>query len=458
LSNKNEKILLVISDFISINIAWTVYYVIRIESGWIPFSQTTSFLIPLFVVYIYWVFIFSFAGLYQHWFVRSRFDEFASVVKAVSLGCFLLFFIIFLDDVIRSTKAISRLLILIYWTLMVVSVSSGRILIRSIQMNLLQKGIGLRNTIIVGTGPRGKELENLVGKFPQLGYKVIGFVSTNGNNGIPILGNIKDMNGIVTKNNIFEVLIALEAKERDKLFEVMKYCPQDKVNLKILPDTYEIVSGLAKTNQIYGVPLIEVMPGIMSYGARLFKRFIDLFISVFLLILFSPLLLLIALLIKITSEGPVFYTQIRVGRNSKLFKMFKFRSMTKDAEEYGPEWAGEQDPRITKIGRVIRKLYLDEVPQMINVLKNEMSIVGPRPERPHFVERLKNEIPYYYKRLSVKPGITGWAQIKHKYDSSLDDVREKLKYDFYYIENMALKMDFKIMINTFLVIILMKGH
>jgi lipopolysaccharide/colanic/teichoic acid biosynthesis glycosyltransferase len=164
------------------------------------------------------------------------------------------------------------------------------------------------------------------------------------------------------------------------------------------------------------------------------------------------------LLIKLTSKGPVFYTQERVGRNGRLFNMYKFRSMTKDAEEYGPEWAGEVDPRITRIGKIIRKLYLDEIPQMFNVLKNEMSIVGPRPERPHFVEMLKNEIPYYYKRLSVKPGITGWAQIKHKYDSSLDDVREKLKYDFFYIENMSLKLDFKIMVNTFLVVLFMKGH
>ena len=226
----------------------------------------------------------------------------------------------------------------------------------------------------------------------------------------------------------------------------------------IMPDMYEIVSGMARTNQIYGVPLIEVMPEIMPPGSKLFKRIVDIVLSGLILILYSPLLLISIILIKLTSKGPVFYKQERVGRNEKVFTMYKFRSMVQNAEEYGPEWAGEDDPRITGVGKILRKMYIDEIPQVINVLKNEMSIVGPRPERPYFVTKLKNEIPYYYKRLSVKPGITGWAQIKHKYDSSLEDVKEKLQYDFYYIENMSLKLDFKIMINTIIVVLLMKGH
>lgn len=449
-----------ISDFIFINLAWAFYYFIRIESGWIPNIAPTSFMVPLLVVYLFWLIVFSFAGLYQYWFVRSRFDEFSSVVKIVTLGCFLLFFVIFLDDAVNNAKAISRFLILIYWSLMIVSVGAGRIIIRSIQMTMLEKGIGLRETIIIGNGQRGQELKSWINKFPQLGYKIIGFISTSENEmqSKDVIGSISHLKEIIENNNVSEVLIAFEENEKDKLFDILRSAPPTKVHLKILPDTYEIVSGMAKTNQLYGVPLIEVMPEIMSHGAKLAKRFIDVFVVLFVLLILMPFLLIIALLIKLSSKGPVFYKQSRVGRNGVEFVMYKFRSMYNNAEEYGPEWAGENDPRITWIGRIIRKVYLDEVPQMINVLNNEMSLVGPRPERRHFVEILKKEFPYYYKRLSIKPGITGWAQIKQKYDSSLDDVREKLKYDFFYIENMSLKLDFKIMINTILVIIFMKGH
>jgi len=460
LSKAKEKIFLFLSDFLFINLAWAAYYYIRIESGWIVYTNPKAFLMPLIVIYFYWLIIFSFAGLYQHWFVRSRFDEFSSVFKTVSFGCFFLFFIIFIDDFFNNAPIISRFLILIYWLLMVISVSLGRIIIRSIQRNLLEKGIGLRNTLIVGDGEKAVDLKRMIGKYQQLGYKILGFISLNekSNIGEDILGSIENISDIIKKNDVLEILIALEPKEKEKLIDVIRYCTEEKVNMKILPDMYEIVSGMAKTNQIYGVPLIEVMPDIMSPAGKLTKRIMDVVISFFTLILLSPILMLVSVIIKLTSKGPVLYSQVRVGRKGEEFIMYKFRSMNMNSEEYGPEWAGEKDPRITKTGRILRKLYIDEIPQMINVLKNEMSLIGPRPERPFFVEQLKKEIPYYYKRLSVKPGITGWAQIKHKYDSSLEDVKTKVQYDFYYIENMSLKLDFKIMINTVIVILLMKGH
>lgn len=459
MSKAKEKFFLFFSDFIFINLAWTLYYYIRIETGWIVYANPPAFVLPLIVVYFYWLIIFSFAGLYQHWFVRSRFDEFSSVVKAVSIGCFILFFVIFIDDFMNNAKIISRFLILIYWMLMIICVSIGRITIRSIQRNLLEKGIGLRNTLIVGTGEKAVNLKSMIEKFPQLGYKIIGFVSLRNKNEQNLsLGSLEDVSGVIKKRNVTEILIALEPSEKENLIDVLRYCAEEKVNMKILPDMYEIVSGMARTNQIYGVPLIEVMPDIMSPAGKLTKRIIDVAISAVTLIILFPLFLLIAILIKIDSRGDIFYKQVRVGRKGEEFIMYKFRSMILNSEEYGPEWAGEDDARITRMGKFIRKVYIDEFPQMINVLKNEMSLIGPRPERPYFVEQLKKEIPYYYKRLSVKPGITGWAQIKHKYDSSLEDVKTKLQYDFYYIENMSLKLDFKIMINTIIVILLMKGH
>ncbi len=458
MSKTNEKIFLILSDLLFINLAWIFYYFFRIESGWIKYANPPSFLLPLIVVYVYWIIIFSFAGLYEHWFVRSRFDEFASVFKAVSFGCFILFFLIFIDDFMNNAPIISRFLILIYWLVMVVSVSTGRIIIRSIQRNLLQKGIGQRNTYIVGNGDKARELRNMIGRFPQLGYRILGLISPYSGNDKDTAGSLENIQKLIKENEVSEILIALEPKEKEKLIDILRYCTEEKVNMKILPDMYEIVSGMAKTNQIYGVPLIEVMPDIMSVSGKLTKRILDVSISFFTLLFLSPVLILVSVLIKLDSKGPVFYRQIRVGRKGKEFQMYKFRSMIASAEEYGPEWSGENDPRITRTGKILRRTYLDEVPQMINVLKNEMSLIGPRPERPYFVEQLKKEIPYYYKRLTVKPGITGWAQIKHKYDSSLEDVKTKIQYDFYYIENMSLKLDFKIMINTIIVIFLMKGH
>lgn len=458
MSKTQEKIFLFFSDFIFINLSWIAYYYIRVETGWIPYANPVSFFVPLSVIYLYWLIIFSFSGLYQYWFVRSRFDEFASVIKSVSIGCFILFFLIFIDDTINNAPIISRFLILIYWVLTILFVGGGRIIIRGFQRNLLQKGIGLRNTLIIGEGEKAANLFEMVSKFPQLGYKVIGFVSLEKNHDKKFLSSIENVSEAIKQNQVTEILIALEPGEKEKLVDVIKFCTGNDVHLMIMPDMYEIVSGMARTNQIYGVPLIEVMPEIMPAGSKLFKRLFDIFISIFLLVLYSPLLILAVILIKLTSKGTVFYKQERVGRNEKPFTMYKFRSMVQNAEEYGPEWAGEDDPRITGIGKILRKMYIDEIPQVINVLKNEMSIVGPRPERPYFVNKLKNEIPYYYKRLTVKPGITGWAQIKHKYDSSLEDVKAKLQYDFYYIENMSLKLDFKIIINTIIVVLLMKGH
>ena len=231
------------------------------------------------------------------------------------------------------------------------------------------------------------------------------------------------------------------------------------VSMKIIPDLYDIISGQARTNEIYGFPLIEIMPEIMQPWERTIKRAIDIVVSSLILFLGLPVWLLVALAIKLDSHGPIFYTQERMGKDGKRFKIAKFRSMNHDAEaESGPTWAGKQDPRVTRVGKYLRKARLDEIPQLINVLDGDMSLVGPRPERPYFVEQLSREIPLYMRRLKVRPGITGWAQVKHKYDESVDDVRKKVQYDLFYIENMSLRMDLKILFRTISVVLLGKGR
>ena len=250
-----------------------------------------------------------------------------------------------------------------------------------------------------------------------------------------------------------------DSSEHDRLLYVIGACNSHTVGLKIIPDLYDIISGQARTNQIYGFPLIEIMPELMQPWEHAVKRGIDIVVSFIILFFGLPLWLLVIVAIKLESKGSVFYIQERVGKDEKLFHIVKFRSMNVDAESAsGPVWAYKKDPRITRVGRLLRRSRIDEIPQLINVLDGDMSLVGPRPERPFFVEQLSKEIPLYKRRLKVRPGITGWAQVKHKYDENIDDVRKKVQYDLSYIENMSLRMDLKILLSTISVVLLRKGH
>jgi exopolysaccharide biosynthesis polyprenyl glycosylphosphotransferase len=317
----------------------------------------------------------------------------------------------------------------------------------------------------VGFNPTANEIHDQILEHRALGLDPAAYASVEYDNlnksykGIEVLGTIKDLNSMIDKFNAKEVIIALEKENRDLLVEVISECEPKNVGLKIVPDLYEILSGQARTSQIYGVPLIDIMPQLMPEWEKKLKRIIDILVSLFILVVTFPVSVITALAIKIESPGLAFFRQERCGIEGTTFKMMKFRSMRHDAEKYsGPVWSSKNDPRITRVGKIIRKVRIDEIPQMINVLKGEMSLVGPRPERPYFVEMLSKEIPYYKRRLKVRPGITGWAQVKHKYDESIEDVKIKLRYDLFYIENMSLRMDFKILFRTIFVVLFAKGH
>lgn len=466
MSKVKEKLILLLVDFLTINAAWVLYYFIRIRSGWISlYVAEPEVWGPLAVVYVYWLLLFFFFGLYRSWYAHSRFDEFATLFKAVTFGTLVLFFIVFVDDTATRSPIHSRLLIVLYWLLLLVVVGAGRMAVRSFQRRLLEAGIGVRNSLIVGWSDKARELYDMVKKYPALGYRVIGFIRTDGSRGfgeyqgIPILGSIETIQKTIAEYDVREVLIALESGEHNKLLHVIERCDSQQIGLKIVPDLYDIISGQARTNQIYGFPLIEIMPQLMPAWEKSAKRLIDIVVSLLILLLSLPFSILIAILIKLESKGPVFYVQRRVGKDGKEFKILKFRSMYHEAEKHsGPVWANRRDPRVTKIGRLIRKPHFDEVPQLLNVLHGDMSLVGPRPERPYFVDQLSREIPIYHRRLKVRPGLTGWAQVKHKYDESVEDVRVKLRYDLFYIENMSLRMDMKILLTTIYTVLLGKGH
>lgn len=403
--------------------------------------------------------------MYRTWFAASRFDEISTLFKSTFIGIFILFFLIFISDFLEGVESSNRILIFIYWLLLFVFVSIGRLAIRSFQRGLLIKGVGRRNAVIVGYNSKAHEVHDQIIEHPALGLDVEAYVAVNPDNvgktykGIRVKGSLDELLDIVYKNKISEVIIALEKEDHDLLVDIISKLENRGIGLKIVPDLYEILSGQARTSQLYGVPLIDIMPELMPEWEKKLKRISDVVISFLILILTLPLNLLVALAIKLDSKGPILFKQERIGMNGKNFRIYKFRSMYQDAEKTtGPVWSRKDDPRVTRVGKIMRKLRIDEIPQFFNVLKGEMSLVGPRPERPFFVEQLSQQIPYYKRRLKVRPGITGWAQVKHKYDESIEDVKVKLRYDLFYIENMSLRMDMKILARTILVVLFGKGH
>ncbi len=463
-----ETLALLVIDFVAVVLSFLLWAWLRKEFGFFAEPNVSLLVTISLVLYGYWLVVFFFFGMYGYRYAQSRLDEIVAVVKCVTFGVLVIFLVTFdLEQDLSTPPRLSRMFIINYWLLLTGLVALGRVGLRSVQRALLSAGIGQRRTLIVGWNDKSRELAEQIRAYPALGYRVVGFVSENGGQADkhppegrpPLLGPVQQLERIVQRTGAQEVILAVDRSARTSVMEVLSLSNGLPVNFKIVPDLYDIVMGRARTNQIYGFPLIEIMPQLMPEWERKVKRLIDIVISGVILVLGAPLWGLIAVAIKLDSRGPVLYKQQRVGKDGRVFTMYKFRSMVENAEsQTGPRWAERDDPRITRVGKLIRRPRLDEVPQLFNVLKGEMSLIGPRPERPYFVEKFKKAIPFYTRRLKVKPGITGWAQIKGEYDTSMENVRTKLQYDLFYLENMSLRMDFKILLNTIYVMLLGKGH
>jgi len=464
--NRNRDILLTaLLDALMIGLAWFIFVSFQPQVQHNIVERIPITLAGIVALHsAYWLIVFLVVGLYKQMYLISRLDEFLKVTKATVVGSLILYFFITATELFGPQGILQN--ILIYFGLILALVTINRFIIRSIQRMYAMRGKGLHRAVIVGTGKTALNVYEDLLRNKTHGMQVLGYVRVpNGRaeqgevNDEDIIGDVDNIDNIIEEMGIQEIIVALEPEKREDLIRVIGNVNHSGVRLKLLPDFHQLVSGLNKTNQIFGLPLIEISPDVMPLWEKAVKRIMDIVLSVLIFIVFLPLYIAIIVAIRLTSEGPAIYAQQRTGKNGRPFTMYKFRTMYVDAEaQTGPTWATEDDPRITNLGKWLRKLRLDELPQFVNVIKGEMSLVGPRPERPYFVEKFKKEIPMYSRRLRVRPGITGWAQVKWKYDASLDDVMEKTKYDLFYIENMSLRMDFKILINTLFSVLRAKGR
>jgi len=438
------------SDFIAGYIGYSVVLQSVVAKTFPNFHEQ---IIVWVIFQILWSILFLINGLYKGEYIVSRMFEIETMVK-ITFTIIVLY--VFIDALRFVNFPINARGMARYWLIFMSIALSMRFMIRSFQKYLLRNGIGREKTIILGKNRRGLSAANYLFRHEDQGYDIVGFIKALDdpaegiNTGkIPILGKEVNIGTIIRDNEVSDIVLALEKPDHTRILSIMGQINGFPVTVKIVPDLYDVMSGLVRTQQIAGIPLIEINLEYTNWYQRGLKKLLDLILAIPFLIIISPFAFIIAIAIKIESKGPVLYKQERVGRDFSKFKTIKFRSMHHNAEdETGPKWAEQNDPRVTKVGRFLRRFRLDEVPQFINVLKGEMSIIGPRPERPFFVDKLSKEYPLYHRRLSVLPGISGWSQIKHPYDEDIEDIRQKLKYDFYYIENLSFGLDLKIMIST----------
>ena len=493
MTHRREILLLVLGDFIALSATWLLFYWLRVDSGWFVFRHAAPTDLSYeqlpqstLLLYVYWMVFFIFFGLYRPWYVRAPFDEIITILKTLGVGTILLSVIIWWDptETLTTNSNDPRLLGVTYWCIAAALCVGVRSLIRYGQRQLLESGVGTRPSIIIGDVEKARDLAARVAHYPRLGYDVIGFVSpSNGADAdavpdsftieqqssgrtkhtitrtIPLLGTTEDLEALIDRRGVKEVLIALGSGEHEKLIDVIARASKSNAGLKIVPDLYDIVSGQARAREIYGFPLIDINPVLLRPWEEAAKRSMDVAVSLMGVIFGSPVWIATALAVRLTSKGGLIYSQERIGREGKPFRIYKFRSMYIDSEKGGPQWASKNDPRVTPIGRFLRKSHLDEVPQLWNVLKGDMSLVGPRPERDFFVKQLIREIPYYNRRHRVRPGVTGLYQAMiDKYDENIDDVKQRVKYDLMYIESMSFRLDVKILFRTAYMMLRRKGQ
>lgn len=462
MQNRAFTTFFVFIDWLCAVIAWVLFYYLRkvyIEE--VDFSIGESFYWGVTLIPIIWLILYHLQGTYYNIKRLYRFKVFNLTFSSTAIGSVIIFFALLLDDEISSYQLYYKSIFLLFATHFIITLLP-RLIFVTWFVNQIHSGKTGFRTLLIGGSDKAVEIYNEINQLPKGSNRFIGFVNLNGvdknlEDRLPYLGHANDLEKVLRDQEVEEVIIALESIEHDKLRSLISRIEGSDVVIKILPDMYDILAGSVKMTNLFGALLIEVNAESMPFWQQGVKRFIDVVFSGIATILLLPIFLILAIVVKLSSTGPIFFLQDRIGLNGKTFKIIKYRTMYVDSEKAGPQLSSSEDPRITKVGRFLRKTRLDEFPQFINVLKGEMSLVGPRPERQFYIDKIVQIEPQFLHLTKVRPGITSWGQVKYGYAENVDQMLQRMKFDLLYMKNRTLALDFKIMLYTVIIIFKAKG-